>query len=331
MKFRRLLIVFTALFAFLSSFLVHALNNSEAKKLPELKVAVIASGTVNWELQHIKNQQLDHRNGFKLVIRPVASLGAARLALTSGTADAVVSDWLWAAKRAEQGQPLSFIPFSSQIGSAISADKTISSVKDLKGKRIGIAGGPLNKAWVLLQAKAAQSGIDLRKDAQIQFAAPPLLSQALKKGQIDLLVTFWHYGVKLKAEGYSERFSLNQVMREMGLATDVPMLGYLFDRQFSDQNPQLVMQFAKTITQAKQQLNQDDRYWQPLIPLMRSSNKAVISGLIAGYRAGIPDQIDQAQISDAQAFYGLIAKTAHRKSAESIGTLDPALFWSATK
>lgn len=120
-------------------------------------------------------------------------------------------------------------------------------------------------------------------------------------------------------------------MREMGLATDVPMLGYLFDRQFSDQNPQLVMQFAKTITQAKQQLNQDDRYWQPLIPLMRSSNKAVISGLIAGYRAGIPGQIDQAQISDAQAFYGLIAKTAHRKSAESIGTLDPALFWSATK
>lgn len=298
---------------------------SLADELPVIRAATLASGTVNWELQHIKNQKLDLKNGFVLQIIKVASLGAARLALTSNSADTIVSDWLWAAKREEKGDPLTFIPFSNQIGSVLTKDGSpITELKQLKGKRIGVAGGPLNKGWILLHAAALKEGINLAKDATVQYGAPPLLSQSLKKQQIDVLVTFWHYGARLKAEGYRTLIELNEIMRDLGMKTQLPMLGYLFKRSYAENHNMSIARFDAAIRQAKTELSAKNEHWQKLRPLMRAENEHIFNALIKGYIAGIPGAIDDHQIKDAQVFYRIINQT----QSKSVESLNPAMFMS---
>jgi NitT/TauT family transport system substrate-binding protein len=61
----------------------------------------------------------------------------------------------------------------------IAADSQIGSIEQLAGKRIGVAGGPIDKSWLILQAWAKrQMGFDISRSAQPVFAAPPLLNSA---------------------------------------------------------------------------------------------------------------------------------------------------------
>ena len=293
----------------------------------EMKVAVLASGTVNWELQHIKNQKLDELNNFDLKIIKVASMSAAKVALTSGNADAIVADWLWAAERNSKGESFRFIPFSKQIGMVMKpASSQLSDLSELKGKRIGVAGGPLNKGWILLKAAAQKHGVNLESDAQVQFGSPPLLSQSLKSGRLDLLVTFWHYGARLEAEGYKTVISLQDMMTELGMTSQVPMLGYLVKQDHVESNPEMINSFIETLASAKSQLLNEDSHWLALRKLMRAESDEVFNALIAGYRKGVPSDITENQIDDAKIFYKLITQfKPSLKGAE----LDEALFYKA--
>lgn len=315
MKIRVLLI----LFVFFS-----ATQQSLAVELPQLKVSVLHTGTVNWELQHMINEGLDRKYGFQLNLHKVASLSAARLALTSDSTDMIVSDWLWAGKRNAAGEKLRFIPFSSQIGGVMSADdKPLTDLNSLKGKRIGVAGGPLNKSWVLLQTAARKQGVDLSKEAQVQFGAPPLLSQALKNQQVDLLLTFWHFAARLETEGYHSVLSLSAVMQELGMGSRVPMLGYLYDAELDDTNAALISGFSAALRDTKQALNRSDRAWDKLRPLMKADSEEVFAALVKGYRAGTPEPISLNQVEDAAYFYQLIDQLkSHPEGAE----LDKQLF-----
>ena len=298
--------------------------NAFAEQLPQVRVAVLQSGTVNWELQHLKNQSYDRQFGFDLQINKVASLSAARLALTSNSADVIVSDWLWAGKRNSDGAQLRFIPFSSQIGSVIvKPGQVLKSLSELKGKNIGVAGGPLNKGWVLLQTAAKDAGVDLQKEAKVQFGAPPLLSQALKRGQVDVLVTFWHYGARLEAEGYQRWLSLEELMLDLGMKSKVPMLGYILKASFANQNRIAVDGFTKAIQQTKNDLATNDTHWNDLRYLMKAEDEEIYQALIKGYRNGTPESVDTDQISDAVRFFELIDQLSSHPSGNK---LDPTLF-----
>lgn len=298
--------------------------NAFAEQLPQVRVAVLQSGTVNWELQHLKNQSYDRQFGFDLQINKVASLSAARLALTSDSADVIVSDWLWAGKRNSDGAQLRFIPFSSQIGSVIvKPGQVLKSLSELKGKNIGVAGGPLNKGWVLLQTAAKDAGVDLQKEAKVQFGAPPLLSQALKRGQVDVLVTFWHYGARLEAEGYQRWLSLEELMLDLGMKSKVPMLGYILKASFANQNRIAVDGFTKAIQQTKNDLATNDTHWNDLRYLMKAEDEEIYQALIKGYRNGTPESVDTDQISDAVRFFELIDQLSSHPSGNK---LDPTLF-----
>lgn len=171
-----------------------------AASLPLVRASILQFGTVHWELAAMVEQGLDRAHGFELAIDTRANLSATRLALTANQADVIVGDWLWAVKRHASGSPKLFLPYSSSIGSLIVRDDSaIEDITELTGKRIGVAGGPDSKGWILLQAAAREQGVDLSLD-QVQFAAPPLLNQALRRGQIDAVLTYWHYGAELLAE-----------------------------------------------------------------------------------------------------------------------------------
>ncbi len=85
-----------------------------------------------------------------------------------GAVDAIVEDWLFVSRQRSDGVPLTFIPYSSNVGAVmVKADSPIATLADLKGKKLGIAGGPLDKGWLMLQAYAKEKdGLDLADDGR---------------------------------------------------------------------------------------------------------------------------------------------------------------------
>ncbi|WP_413470162.1 ABC transporter substrate-binding protein [Pseudomonas sp.] len=269
-------------------------------RLPVLTLSVLQFGTAHWGLEHLQRRQLDRAHGFELKVRLVADLPASRLAVSSGSVDGAVADLLWAQARYAAGTPFVYLPFSSQIGEiVVASDSAIDQVADLAGKRIGVAGGPDSLGWLLVQQAARQQGIDLGHAADVQYAAPPLLNQALRRGQVDALVTYWHFAARLRAEGDSRSaFALDDLLQALGLHPDLPVLGYVFPQAWAGQHPELLGKFDRALRQSNSELAATPAHWDAIRPLMRAEDDAVFAALRDGFVAGIAEPLDAERVSD---------------------------------
>jgi NitT/TauT family transport system substrate-binding protein len=273
----------------------------DAKPLPELSISVLQFGTAHWELEHIQRQGLDAVAGFDLKIRAVANLSASRLAVSAGDVEGAVADLLWAQSRYQDGSPYRYVPFSSQIGDIVSADPSIETLEDLKGKRLGIAGGPDSKGWILLNEVATRQDIDLSKETEAVYAAPPLLSVSLERDQIDVLLTYWHFAARLKGTGKAHTvIAMTDLLDALSLSRDLPVLGYVFQDDWAAQNPDLLERFSQALGKAKVQLKQSPQHWDALRPLMRADSDATFNNLRDGFVAGMPAPLDDQRIADLQ-------------------------------
>lgn len=291
----------TLLFGLLTLASVGAMAQTPAT-LPELTLSVLQFGTPHWELEHLQRRQLDRANGFELKVRLVADLPASRLAVTSGSVDGAVGDLLWTQARHAAGTSHLYLPFSSQIGEIMVPEGSdIRQLSDLVGKRIGVAGGPDGLGWRLLQEAASRQGIDLSRSAEIQFAAPPLLGQALRREQVDALLTYWHFAARMKGEGgVRQAFAMQDLLTDLGLQPDQAVLGYVFPQPWAEANRPLLDAFARALQQTKQELAQTPAYWNDIRPLLRADDEAVFDELRRAFIEGTPQPLDDARIAELQ-------------------------------
>lgn len=316
----RYLLVFSCFSVTLTA-LADAPPGGPAEPLPVLSLSVLQFGTAHWELDHLQRQQLDLAHGFTLEVRQVANLAASHLAVSSGDVNGAVADLLWVQSRYDSGAPFLYLPFSSAIGDIVVPENSpIQALPDLLGKRIGVAGGPDAKGWILLQKVAQQQGIELAGNVDVQYAAPPLLSQALRRGQVDALITYWHFAARLKGEGgVRTAFSMDDLLSALELNPDLPVLGYVFPESWADRNPTLLSRFDRALRQAKAELAANPAHWAALRPLMRAEDDGVFQALREGFVAGIPEPLDPSRISDLQRLLRLSAGTQnHRPLPDSL-------------
>ncbi|MCL7943312.1 ABC transporter substrate-binding protein [Marinobacter sp. ATCH36] len=279
--------------------LTHA-SDHDSETLPEISISVLQFGTAHWELDHILHRRLDQKHGYRLDLKLVANLPASRLAVTSGSVNGAVADLLWAQSRFQVGAPYLYVPFSSQIGDIVVPESSdIRTVADLAGKRIGVAGGPDSKGWVLLQKVAGEQGLNLSESAEVQFAAPPLLSQALKRGQVDVIITYWHFAARLRGEGgWRSAFGMADLLTAMDLDRNLPVLGYVFPTAWAENHGPLIERFADSLHQAKTELADSEAHWQRLRPLMGNPEDGVFHALRDGFVAGTPAPQTDQRIAD---------------------------------
>ena len=125
-----------------------------------VKVAVLKFGTVNWELNVIKHHRLDEKAGISLQIVPLASTQATKIALQGGAADIAVTDWLWVSRQRAAGIDLALVPYTAALGAVmVPATSSIKGLADLKGKKLGVAGGPIDKSWLMLRAVSRKRSV----------------------------------------------------------------------------------------------------------------------------------------------------------------------------
>ena len=72
-------------------------------------------------------------------------------------------------------------------------DSPIRGLADLAGRSIGVAGGPIDKSWLLLRAAALRKGLDLAKTARPSYGAPPLIAEKFAQGETDVALEFWNF------------------------------------------------------------------------------------------------------------------------------------------
>lgn len=301
----------------------------QATAAPEaVRVATLKYGTLNWELTTIAQQKIDRANGFELQVLPMAGMTATRTALASGAADVVVADWIWVSRQRDLGSRLQFLPYSSSIGKLMLArDSDIRSLQDLRGKKLGIAGGPVDKSWLLLRALGLSQGVDLQRETEQKYGAPPLLNAALERGQLDAVVTFWHYAARLEGQGHPVLYDLKDVSRELGLNSEMPMLGYVFHQDWAEQHPDLVAALQRASGEAKRYLQEHETAWQSIRPLMNAEDEAVFLALKNGFLEGKPGALTDRQLEDAREMFALLVELGGRELAGDSQALDPATFW----
>lgn len=287
-----------------------------AQGLPLIRAATLEAGTLNWELQTIIDHGLDEANGFQLELLRLADNGATRVAVEGGEADVAVADWIWVARQRAEGRDYVAIPYSTAVGAIlVGADSPYQSLADLKGQSIGIAGGPLDKSWLILRAFAqAEHGFDLEAETEQVFGAPPLIFQAALSGETDAAINFWHFGAKMEARGMRELVSVTDAAEALGLDPNTPLLTYYMTEAFAAENPGLAQGLYRASRQAKALL-QEDEAWEGIRPMMNADTEAEFEALREGFRAGIP----AAGPVDAAAAERMLGVMAELGGAELVG------------
>lgn len=257
---------------------------------PALTAGVQASGTVLWELNTIEAEGLDAANGFDLQVQEFAGSPAAQTAFLAGEVDTIVSDWLWVARQRAAGMDLVFLPYSKAVGGLlVGADSPAQSLADLSGGKIGIAGGPVDKSWLILRAYAQQEhGLDLQAETEQVFGAPPLIYETALSGELDGAINFWHFHAKMEAAGMRELISVEDAALALGLDPETPLLGYVLHEEMLDANPGLAEGLAAASRGAKDLLATDDAAWERIRPIMNAGSDAEFAALREGFLAGIP-------------------------------------------
>jgi NitT/TauT family transport system substrate-binding protein len=280
----------------------------QANERETVRVGILQYGTVSWELDAMTRNGIDERHGIDVELVPFAGEDASNVALQAGAVDMIVSDWLWVSRQRATGADFTFAPYSTSVGSMmVSADSDLQELVDLKGRTIGVAGGPLDKNWLLIQALAKREGVDLSAENEVVFGAPPLLMAKAESGELDAVLNFWHYAARLEAQGFRTLISGTEAAMAMGASGPVAAIGWVFRDSFAEENPEAIEGFLAASRQTKALLKSSDAAWTELAPLVKAEDERTLDVLRDRYREGIPQRSAAEEVKDTRALYRVLA------------------------
>ena len=300
-----------------------------ASAADRIRIAMQKTGTLAWELDYIRAHLSLATSGIELVITELASPEAGKIALKGGTADIIVSDVLWVARERALGGRLVFYPYSSALGAVMARpDRKIASIADLRGRKLAVAGGPLDKSWLLLQGLARRSGLDLKREADIVFGAPPLLSQKAMQGETDATLTYWNFAADLESKGLARVIDMVDVQKALGASGPVAIIGYAFDGEWARRHRHTINRFLSEALLAKHVLGEVPEAWQRFVaPHLGATEPAMIELVRNRYAEGIPQRKLEDEERDARALFAVLREIGGDALLGPTKSLDDGLFW----
>lgn len=324
---------FAALFFFIGAI---APAGAETAQPPPVRVGTLKFGTVNWELDVMARHGLDRAHGFTLKTVDFAGKDGADIALQGGAVDIILTDWLWVAKRRAMGGDFTFAPHSHVTGGLmVRTDSGIKGIADLKGKKLGIGGGPADKSWIILRAYAQKAaGFDPATASTPVFAAPPLLNQTLTRGDIPAALNFWQYNARLDGAHFTELIKVEDMLPAVGLPDDMPLLGWVFSDQWAKAHPTILQGYLAAAAEARGILATSPAEWQTIRTMTGAKDDATLEKLRAAYARGIITAKEQQAPADltreAQRMVGLLTGLGDRAEVPPGGTVPPGTFFAGS-
>ena len=293
-----------------------------------LRIGLQKTGTFAWQLDVIRRHNLASAAGLDLKITEYASPDAGKLALNSGSVDLALVDWLWVARARALGARLQFYPYSSAVGAImVKADSPLRSMADLKGRVLAVAGGPLDKSWLIVRAAAIHQGIDLKRDVTLQYGAPPLMFQKLLQGEAEASLNYWNFCARLEAQGYRRLLDVREAEVALGLKEPVALIGYAFTEDFAASHRSIIDRFIATAQKANDILRRSDAEWDALRPLMNAEDQKTFEAYRDQTREGMPRRTIAAEQADADALFKTLAGIGGPELVGPLQQLDPGLYY----
>jgi NitT/TauT family transport system substrate-binding protein len=293
-----------------------------------VRIAAQRVGTLGWELDVIRAHGLDKARDLTIAVTELASTEAAKIALRAGTVDIIVSDWLWVARERSLGAKLAFIPYSSALGAVmVPAASKITNLRELSGHKLGVAGGPLDKNWLLLQAAERQEGVDLRTAATIVYGTPALLAEKAVEGELDATLNYWNFCAALEARGLRRLAGIEDELPKLGAKDRPAMLGYVFDERWAGTHADALTRFLAVDNDAKELLATSEVEWERIAPLVGTRDDATLKLYRDRYREGIPRRPIAEEEADARILYRVLATIGGKELVGAASALDRGTFY----
>jgi NitT/TauT family transport system substrate-binding protein len=293
-----------------------------------IRIAVQKTGTFAWELAVIRAHGLDKQANLSLQVNELASPEAGKIALRSGSADVMVSDWLWVSRERELGAKLTFYPYSSALGAVmVPSSSPIRTLADLRGRKLAVAGGPIDKNWLLLRALMKQDGIDLATESTIVYGAPPLLAAKTLSGEVDANLNYWNFSAALEAKGFRRLADIEDLLPKLGAKGRTAMIGYVFDEGWAAAHRDAIARFIALTREAKEILATSDPEWEVIAPLTGAADAETLRAYRDRYRDGIPRRPIGEEEADARILYRVLAAIGGRDLVGPGQELDPGTFY----
>ena len=295
-----------------------------------LRIGVLAFGTVNWELDVLKHHNLDKKYGFNLDVVELASKNAQLVSLQSKDVNMIVNDWIWVNTQKAKGKNFSFYPYSKATGTLlVNENSNINTLLDLKGKHLGIAGGVYDKTWLLFRAYSkSKYDIDLKDIVNPLFASAPILYKKMQDDALQAAINFWHFNAKLESKNIKALIEISEILKELDIQKDVSFVGWTFDTKFANENKDLINAFLKASKESKEILKNSDEEWNRIKEQMSVKNDKEFEALKNGYKKGIIEEFDENSIGDLQKVFKILLKEGGEKFVEDSTSLDNSIFWN---
>ncbi len=150
----------------------------------------------------------------------------------------------------------------------------ITSLKDLKGRRIGINkyGDP---QYVMVEQALKRAGL-VASDVTFMYQSPPQRAQSLIAGALDAGIMFPPYSSTMQKQGTAVEIS------DLKFTRDYQSNAYAMNDSFIAENPDVVARFARVISKA-------------IIAIYDESNWPAFEKTFYGYMNLTPEQFDMRQ------------------------------------
>lgn len=299
---------------------------TKAHAAPAIRVGTLRFGSVGWELDVMRRHGLDAKAG--VAVEPVefAASQATQVALQAGRVDTIVGDWLWVSRQRAAGADWTLSPNSAALGAIMAPPESpVRVLADVPGRRLGIAGTPLDKSWLLLRAHARRSaGLDLDSDCEKTFGPPPLLAEQAAAGRLDAVLTYWPYAARAAAAGQRQVLAMSDVVASLGAGPGVPFVGYIFSGALAVRDPAALRAFLAAAAEARLLLATSNAEWQRIAPLTGATTPDELTRLRDAYRAGVPPHWNLAAIAP---LYDLLAEIGGPALVGAAPHLAPGTIW----
>ena len=296
-----------------------------------LRIASLKFGSFSWLLETIRAEGLADKAGLQIIIVDVATNQAGPVALLSGEAEVIVSDWTWALRQRSLGEYVKFAPYSSALGALMVApDSPIKTLADLKGKKLGVAGGAIDKSWLLLRAYSKKElGADLADMVYPSYGAAPLLTEETRSGRLDAILNFWTYAARLHGDNYRTVVDMDTVLKGLGIDPVPSLVGFIWREGTEAKKPAEIAAFLSVVEQGNAVLATSDAAWDRIRHLVRPESDAEFAAVKAYYRAGIPRPWTGAETRSAEKLTHLLVDVGGAQLLGSDTQFDPKLFHAA--
>ena len=277
----------------------------------------------------MKARGLDKAADLDIETTELASTDAGKVALVGGAADMVVGDWLWVARERGLGDKLLFTPYSSALGAVMTPkDSPVHTLADLAGRSIGVAGGPIDKSWLLLRAAA----LARRASTSPRMRGRPTARRRSSRRNLPRARPRRRSNSGISAPnsrgaGFRRAIEMADVEKALGASGPVAMTGYVFSESFAASHKDALKRFFAAAAEARKILAQDPSAWAPIKARLNLKDDQALEVYRQRYLDGVPKRTVAEEAADARVLYRRLAEIGGKELVGEAKELDAGLFY----